>query len=93
MSSISTAKSAQASKGETRRHGAAARGHAGNLLRSSREDILDFAPLNTPEGRAQIEAVILRIGGVEFIVFDNIMSLLVRDMKDESSAAGLAVGS
>ncbi len=49
----------------------------------SHEDIPDFAPLNTPEGQAQIEHQIKRIGGVDLIVFDNIMCLIAGDMKDE----------
>jgi RecA-family ATPase len=48
----------------------------------SHEDIPNFAPLNTAKGQAQIEAVIERIGGVDLIIFDNIMSLLDGDMKD-----------
>jgi hypothetical protein len=51
----------------------------------SHEDVEDFAPLNTPEGQAQIEAVIAKIGGVDFVIFDNIMSLTIGDMKDEKS--------
>lgn len=49
----------------------------------SHEDIPNFAPLNTPEGQAQIEVFITKIGGVDFIVFDNIMSLIGGDQKDE----------
>jgi RecA-family ATPase len=47
------------------------------------EDVENFAPLNTPEGQNMIEAVITKIGGVEFITFDNVMSLVSGDMKDE----------
>jgi hypothetical protein len=49
------------------------------------DDIEDFAPLNTPEGQKIIEAFIARIGGVDLIVFDNVMSLISGDMKDEES--------
>jgi hypothetical protein len=55
------------------------------LYALSHEDIEDFAPLNTPKGQAQVEAVISKIGGVDLIVFDNIMSLTTGDMKDEES--------
>jgi hypothetical protein len=49
------------------------------------QDVENFAPINTPEGQNTIEEVIKRIGGVEFIEFDNIMSLITGDMKDEES--------
>jgi hypothetical protein len=51
----------------------------------SHDDIPDFQPLNTPAGQQQIERHIKRLGGVDFIWFDNIMSLTVGDMKDELS--------
>jgi hypothetical protein len=54
-----------------------------NFYALSHEDLEDFAPLNTPRGQKQVEAVISRIGGVDLIVFDNIMSLISGDMKDE----------
>lgn len=49
----------------------------------SHEDIENFAPLNTPAGQQQIENVLKRIGRVDFIFFDNIMSLIAGDMKEE----------
>jgi hypothetical protein len=49
------------------------------------EDIPDFAPLNTSEGQNMIEAAITKIGGVDGIIFDNIMSLVAGDMKDEEA--------
>ena len=51
----------------------------------SREDAENLPPLNTPEGQAFIERLIEHLGGVDFIVFDNVMSLLGGDMKDEES--------
>jgi hypothetical protein len=48
----------------------------------SHEDVENFRPLNTPEGQAFIERVIERIGGVDLIIFDNIMSLLAGNMKE-----------
>jgi hypothetical protein len=51
----------------------------------SHEDVENFAPLNSPEGQAFINKVIRAIGGVDLIVFDNIMSLIAGDMKDEES--------
>jgi hypothetical protein len=49
----------------------------------SHEDIENFAPLNSVEGQKTIEEVIARIGGVDFTIFDNIMSLIAGDMKEE----------
>jgi hypothetical protein len=49
----------------------------------SHEDIENFAPLNTPEGQRAIEDLIKKIGGIDIIMFDNIMSLIGGDMKEE----------
>jgi len=49
----------------------------------SHEDIENFAPLNSPAGQRAIEEVIIRIGGVDLIIFDNIMCLVAGDMKEE----------
>jgi hypothetical protein len=49
----------------------------------SHEDIPNFAPLNTPQGRAAIEVLLKQIGKVDLIIFDNIMSLVAGDQKDE----------
>jgi hypothetical protein len=54
----------------------------------SHEDVENFLPLNTEEGQALIEAVIKRIGGVDVILFDNVMSLLAGNMKDTEQWAG-----
>jgi hypothetical protein len=40
------------------------------------EDIPNFKPINTREGQAAIEQIIHDIGGVDLIIFDNIMSLV-----------------
>lgn len=53
-----------------------------NMHALSREDVENFAPLNTPAGQMIIERVIEHIGGVDLIGFDNIMSLIGGDMKD-----------
>jgi hypothetical protein len=49
----------------------------------SHEDIEGFAPLNTPQGQAQIERQIERIGKLDLITFDNVMCLIAGDQKDE----------
>ena len=49
------------------------------------EDVEDFQPLNTPDGQTYIDTLIDGIGGVDFIIFDNIMSLLAGSMKEEES--------
>ena len=51
----------------------------------SHEDVMKFKPLNVKEGRMFINDEIKRIGGVDFIIFDNIMSLISGDMKEEDS--------
>ena len=53
-----------------------------NLYIVCREDWPDLAPLNTEAGRVFIEKVVKR-WGIEVVVFDNHMSLLSGDMKDE----------
>jgi hypothetical protein len=52
------------------------------FLALSHEDIPNFRPLNTPEGQAWVSALIKKLGGVDLVIFDNIMSLTVGDMKD-----------
>jgi AAA domain len=52
-----------------------------NIL--AHEDVENFAPLNTPEGKHLIEAAIAKIGGVDSIIFDNVMSLISGDMREE----------
>jgi hypothetical protein len=48
----------------------------------SHEDVAGFKPLNTVEGQAWMNALIEKIGGVDLVIVDNIMSLTVGDMKD-----------
>jgi hypothetical protein len=52
-----------------------------NML--SHEDVRHWAPLNNLAGQGLIEAQIQRIGRVNLIIFDNIMSLIAGDQKDE----------
>jgi len=47
------------------------------------EDIDDFKPLNTQEGRSYLKDVIKKLGGVDLVIFDNIMSLISGSMIDE----------
>jgi hypothetical protein len=49
----------------------------------SREDCVGLKPLNTGPGQQFIESVIKSCDGVDLIVFDNIMSLIAGDQKDE----------
>jgi AAA domain len=48
----------------------------------SHEDIPNFKPLNTIEGQAWMNALIDKVGGVDLVIIDNIMSLTIGDMKD-----------
>jgi AAA domain len=51
----------------------------------SKEDIEIFPPLNTPAGLAFLTQIIDSSGGIDLIIFDNIMAPLVGDQKDELS--------
>ena len=53
------------------------------LFPFSHEDIENFAPLNTAAGAAILNGLIDKVGGVDGIVFDNVMSLIAGDMKEE----------
>jgi hypothetical protein len=48
----------------------------------SREDVPNMQPLNTPLGQAWVNALIKKIGGVDLVIFDNIMSLIAGNPKD-----------
>lgn len=68
-------------------------GVPGNLFIIARDDedefakrfpsIGRFAPLNTKEGQTFILELIGKLGGVDAVVFDNVMSLIAGDQKDE----------
>lgn len=45
-------------------------------------------PLNTEAGRAWVIGLIEAIGGVDVVIFDNVMSLLAGDQKDEVAWSG-----
>jgi hypothetical protein len=47
------------------------------------DDVEDMPPLNIDEGQAYVNALIDKFGGVDFIFFDNVQSLLCGDMKEE----------
>ena len=49
----------------------------------SHEDVPNFAPLNTAQGQALVNAVIEKLGGVDLIEFDNTMSLIAGDHREE----------
>lgn len=56
-------------------------GNIDNLYVLSREDVQGFLPLNTPAGQDWLLKLIEHCG-IEFVVFDNIMSLTLGDQKD-----------
>jgi hypothetical protein len=66
-----------------RRHGGAPAGFHYLCI----ADLEKSSPLNTKDGQAAIEKQIKRIGGVDFIIFDNVMSLIAGSMKEEDSWA------
>jgi hypothetical protein len=49
------------------------------------EDIADFQPLNSEAGQKFVLDFIKKKGGVDLVIFDNIMALTTGDMKDEES--------
>ncbi|MET4207714.1 AAA family ATPase [Bradyrhizobium sp. LA2.1] len=53
----------------------------------STEDIPNFHPLNTRPGQMAIERIIAEMGGCDFIIFDNVMSLISGSMVDEEAWA------
>jgi hypothetical protein len=48
----------------------------------SREDVEAMKPLNTIQGQSWMHAFIKKVGGLDLIIFDNIMSLLSGDPKN-----------
>jgi hypothetical protein len=62
-----------------RRHG----GMPATLYVLNTEDVPEMPPLNTEAGQAYVDSFIERIGGVDFVIFDNIQALTVGDMKEE----------
>jgi hypothetical protein len=54
-----------------------------NLFVLCRDDLDSMPPLNTSAGQQFVDACTEQIGGVDLIIFDNIQSLLVGDMKEE----------
>lgn len=52
-----------------------------------RDDVETMPPLNTAEGQDYIDEIIRRVGGIDFIFFDNVMSLISGDMKEEEGWA------
>jgi hypothetical protein len=55
---------------------------ASTFFALSREDVPDVGPFNSPQGRAWLLALNKRLGDVDLIIFDNIMSLTAGDPKE-----------
>ena len=53
------------------------------LFAVSRDDLPDMPPLNTAEGQRFVDDLIEKIGGADFVFFDNVQSLIPGDMKEE----------
>jgi len=51
----------------------------------SREDVEDMPPLDTDEGREWLLGVIQALGGVDFVIFDNVSCLTVGDLREETT--------
>ena len=48
-----------------------------------KEDVEDMPPLDTEGGQKWLDAFIAHLGGVDFLILDNIMSLTVGNLKEE----------
>jgi AAA domain len=59
---------------------------ADGLFVLSREDVDDMPPLDTPDGAAWLLDFIERLGGVDFLIADNIAALTVASLKEEEGA-------
>jgi 5S rRNA maturation endonuclease (ribonuclease M5) len=68
-----------------RRHGSI----PGGLSVLCRANAGDMPPLNTEEGQRFIETIIDRLGGVDFIVFDNLQALVTGSLREEESFAAV----
>jgi hypothetical protein len=54
-----------------------------------RADVPNMQPLNTEEGQRYVDWLIEQVGGVDFIVLDNIQALISGDMKEEDGWAAV----
>jgi AAA domain len=59
--------------------------HPDGLHILSHEDVPGFQPLNTAAGMMMIVQIIEKIGALDCVVFDNVMSLVGGSMKDEEA--------
>ena len=53
----------------------------------STEDIPNFQPLNTLEGQMALEVIMAQMGQYDFVILDNVMSLISGSMVDEEAWA------
>lgn len=58
---------------------------ADGLFVLSREDVEDMPPLDSEDGHAWLLAVIEAVGGVDFVVLDNVSCLTVGDLREETT--------
>ncbi len=56
---------------------------ADGLYFLSREDVEDMPPLDTEDGQRWLDVLIEALGGIDFLILDNFMSLCVGNMKEE----------
>jgi hypothetical protein len=59
----------------------------GQLFCLCKDDVDDMPPLNIKIGQNYVDAKIAEIGGVDFVVFDNVQSLIPGNMKEEDDWA------
>jgi hypothetical protein len=68
-----------------KRHG----GLPENLIIINRDDFPDLPPLDTTDGQKYVDRLIDQVGGVDFVIFDNVQSLVRGSMVDEDAWAAV----
>lgn len=53
-----------------------------NLFVACKEDAEQMPPLDTPDGQQWLDGLMAHLGGIDFLIADNVMSLTIGDMLD-----------
>jgi hypothetical protein len=56
-----------------------------SLFMLCKEDAANMPPLDTEEGQRWLDGLIEHLGGVDFLILDNVMVLIAGDLKEEES--------
>ncbi len=55
------------------------------LYALSREDAENMPPLDDPKGQQWLDGLLAHLGGIDFLILDNVMSLTAGDLKEEEA--------